>query len=69
MPFQNITENGTKVTKEFYLSCTELEYFFIDITKSEKYNAMFSELKSLSGPCQYYFEILSENLTCDIVNK
>lgn len=69
-PFQNIAENGVKNTKEFILNCEELEDFnFIDITLSEKYNGMFSELKNLSGPCLYYFEILSENSSSEIVEK
>lgn len=69
-PFKNIVEKGTKDTKEFYLNCTELEDFnYIDITLSEKYKAMFSDLKTLQGPCLYYFEILSENLSSEIISK
>lgn len=69
-PFQHIAEKGTKNTKEFHLNCTDLEDFnYNDITLSEKYTEMFSELKNLSGPCLYYFEILSENLSSEIVDK
>lgn len=69
-PFQNLAEKGTKSTKEFYINCTELEDFnYSDITLSEKYKAMFSELKELKGPCLYYFEILSENLSSEIAEK
>lgn len=70
LPLQNILEEGSKNTKEFYLNCNELEDFnHIDIRYSEKYKSMFSDLKVLDGPCLYYFEILSENLPLEIISK
>ncbi|MGG7437997.1 hypothetical protein ACQ7CU_07935 [Chryseobacterium arthrosphaerae] len=70
LPFQNIVEKGVKNVKEFYLNCDELEDFNnSDIRLSKKYEAMFSDLRTLEGPCLYYFEILSENLPSQIINK
>lgn len=67
---QNVAENGAKKTKEFYINCSDLEDFnHIDITNSEKHKTMFTELKDLNGPCLYYFEIVSENLSSVIVDK
>lgn len=70
LSFQNILEKGIKNSKEFYLNCNELEDFnHIDIRDSEKYKSMFSDLKTLEGPCLYYFEILSENLPSEIIGE
>lgn len=69
-PLQNVSEKGTKNAKVFYINCSDLEDFNnIDITNSLKYNAMFTELKQLNGPCLYFFEILSDNLSSAIVDK
>ncbi|HFG0578713.1 hypothetical protein LIS90_12300 [Flavobacterium psychrophilum] len=70
IPLQNVSINGPKKKKEFLINCTELEDFnFIDITDSEKHKLMFSELKELTGPCLYYFEVTSTNLPNEIINK
>lgn len=70
VPLLNVSKNGAKRTKEFYINCHELEdYNHIDITYSEKHKSMFSELKEMAGPCLYYFEVTSNNLTSDIINK
>lgn len=67
---QYVSKNGAKNTKEFYINCSELEdYNLSNITNSEKHNKMFTELRELVGPCLYYFEIISDNLTSEIVNK
>lgn len=67
---QNVSKNGVKRRKEFNINCCDLEdYNHIDITNSDKYEKMFAELKELVGPCLYYFEITSENLTSEIIEK
>ena len=69
-PLLNVSKNGAKRTKEFHIKCSELEDFnHIDITDSDKYKSMFSELKEMTGPCLYYFEITSNNLTAEIIKK
>ena len=70
IPLQNIAKNGVKQKKEFYINCSDLEdYNHFDITDSEKHKTMFTELRELIGPCLYYFEITSNNLTPEIINK
>ncbi|WP_418263810.1 hypothetical protein [Flavobacterium faecale] len=70
IPLQNVSENGAKRTKEFYINCSELEDFnHIDITNSDKHQKMFTELKEFVGPCLYYFEITSENLSSEIIDR
>ena len=70
IPLQNVAKNGVKQKKEFFINCSDLEDFnHIDITNSERHKTMFSELKELSGPCLYYFEIVSDNLTSTIIEK
>jgi len=70
IPLQNVSKNGVKRIKEFNINCCDLEdYNHIDITNSDKYEKMFTELKELVGPCLYYFEITSENLTSEIIDK
>lgn len=70
IPLQNVSKNGVKRTKEFHINCSELEdYNYVDITNSEKHKKMFTELNEFTGPCLYYFEITSENLTSDIIQK
>jgi hypothetical protein len=69
-PLQNIAKNGIKNKKEFYINCSDLDDFnFIDISISEKHKPMFTELKYLNGPCLYYFEIMSDNLSTAIVDR
>lgn len=68
--FLKVYENGPKKIKEFPINCAELQDFnFVDITNSEKYKPLFSELKEMLGPCLYYFEITSNNLSFEIINK
>lgn len=70
IPLLNVSKKGAKRKKEFYINCSELEdYNHIDITDSEKHKLMFSELKEMNGPCLYYFEITSNNLTAEIIKK
>lgn len=70
IPLQNVSKNGVKRTKEFYINCCELEdYNHIDITNSDKHGKMFIELKEFVGPCLYYFEITSDNLSSEIVSR
>lgn len=66
---QYVAENGIKNYKEFDIKCAELEDFnFIDIRDSEKYKILFNDLKRIEGPVVYYFEIMSDNTSTDIVN-
>jgi len=45
------------------------DYNHVDIRESEKHKKLYEELKEMNGPCLYYFEILSDNLTSDIIGK
>lgn len=66
----NVANNGCKTIREFNITCSELEDFnAVDITKSPKYEKLFSELKELKGPCLYFFEILSEHSSMEIVDR
>ena len=66
----NVSKNGVKNKKEFHINCNELEdYNTIDIRDSEKYKVLFDEIKEFVGPCLYYFEITSGNLSTEIVDK
>ncbi|MDX6183209.1 hypothetical protein SGQ44_17755 [Flavobacterium sp. Fl-77] len=70
IPLLNVSKNGPKRMEVFHINCCELEdYNDIDIRDSEKYRSMFTELKEMTGPCLYYFEITSDNLTSEIISK
>lgn len=67
---QYVAENGIKNYKEFDIKCSELEDFnHMDIRDSENYKNLFDDLKSIDGPVVYYFEIMSDNISTDIVNR
>jgi hypothetical protein len=62
-PFQHISESdyGYKVKKEFIINCADLKDFNnIDIRQSLEYKDLFNELKNLTGPVLYFFEIISD---------
>ena len=64
IPLLNVSNNGAKKIKEFFINCSELEdYNHVDIRESEKHKTLYKELKEMDGPCLYFFEILSDNLT------
>jgi hypothetical protein len=68
LPLQIVSINGAKKIKEFHFSCAELEDFNnIDITKSEKYSDVFDEMKDMTGPCAYFFELETDHLSADII--
>jgi len=70
IPLYNISKSGAKQIKEFNINCSELDDFnHIDIRDSEKYKLMFSDLKEMVGPCLCFFEITSDNLTSEIIDK
>lgn len=69
IPLHNVSTNGAKKIKEFFINCSELEdYNHVDIRESEKHKTLYKELKEMDGPCLYFFEILSDNLTSDIID-
>lgn len=68
--FLHVSKIGAKKIQEFTIDCELLEdYNDNDITKSEKYYQLFKDLRQLSGPCLYYFTIISEHSTQDLVNS
>ncbi|MBF4515466.1 hypothetical protein IRZ71_03895 [Flavobacterium sp. ANB] len=69
-PLLNVSKNGAKRIKEFYIDCSTLEdYNYNDIRESEKHKLLYKELKEMDGPCLYFFEIISNNLSSEIINK
>lgn len=69
-PLYFVSDNGAKQIREYTFDCSELEdYSYVDITKSEKYKPQFDDIKLISGPALYYFEILSEHSPTIIVSS
>src|SRR5690606_1122299 len=67
---QYVAENGIKNFLEFDIKCGELDDFnYLDIRGSEKYKGLFNDLKRIEGPVVYYFEIMSDNISTDIVTQ
>lgn len=70
IPLLKVSDNGSKNIKEFYIDCSTLEDFnSVDITKSEKHKLLFDDIKKITGPSLYYFEILSDHAADNIVSK
>ncbi|MDA6072044.1 hypothetical protein NJT12_20675 [Flavobacterium sp. AC] len=70
VPLLNVSNNGPSQKMEFEINCSELEdYNHVDIRESEKHKELYKELKKLEGPCLYFFEITSQNLTSEIISK
>lgn len=67
--FIHVSKNGAKNIRDFYIDCELLEdYNNVNITKSKQYEELFNDLCKLSGPCLYFFTIISEHSTLDLVN-
>lgn len=65
----NVSENGAKQIKEFKFDFTDLDdYNSIDITQSEKFKSLFDDIKQITGPAIYIFEILSDHSPSIIVS-
>jgi hypothetical protein len=61
------SEGGVKELS-FEINCADLQDFnYIDIRQSDKFKDIFDKLKELSGPTLYWFEILSDTDTKQIV--
>lgn len=70
--FSNIATVGAKSIIEYDINCGDLEERYIneDIRQSVKYKDLFDRLQKIEeNPCIYYFEILSELSTDDIIQK
>jgi hypothetical protein len=70
LSLSNVAHNGFKQIKEYSFDCSELDDFRdLDITESEKYKQLFDDLKKITGPALYYFEVLSDHSTSIIVSR
>ncbi|WP_192820959.1 hypothetical protein [Rufibacter sp. LB8] len=60
-PLIEVSRNGIKSYQTFEVDCKDLEdYNHIDIRDSEKFKETFSQLKKVTGPVLYWFEIISD---------
>jgi hypothetical protein len=65
----HIRVNGAKRELTYSINCTDLEdYNLIDIRLSERFKPMFDELKEVTGPCLYWFELVSDTNATEIVS-
>ncbi len=65
---RNIQENGVRKELSFEINCSFLDDFNnIDIRQSDKFKAIFDQLENTSGPTLYWFEIISNTATKDII--
>ena len=63
---QNIVRKGTKNSKAIEINCGELE----DENQTVyNINTILQDLKKMKGPCLYYFELLSNYPTSDIIGR
>ena len=68
-PLLNVSAVGAKQIREYYIDCSDLEdYNLIDIRNSVRYEPLFKDIKEISGPTLYYFEIISNHSSIEIVN-
>jgi hypothetical protein len=66
----HIRLNGVRKELSFTISCGDLDDFnFVDIRKSEKFESIFKQLQELSGPTLYWFEIISDTDTKQVVES
>lgn len=69
-PLFYVSDNGAKQIKEYRFDFSDLDdYTSIDITKSEKFKELFDDIKQITGPALYYFEILSDHSPSVIVSN
>lgn len=63
-----IRKNGVK-EHTFNIKCLDLKnYLTVDICDSEQYKVLFDELKKITGPSLYWFEIVSETDNKNIID-
>lgn len=68
-PLFNVSEVGAKKIREYYIDCSYLDdYNLIDIRNSERFEPLFKDIKEVSGLTLYYFEIISNHSSIEIVN-
>jgi hypothetical protein len=68
--FFSVATNGSKKIKEFIINCSDLDdYNNVDIRDSKKYKLLFNDIQQMTGPTLYYFEILSNHSSYDIVSS
>ena len=61
---EHIKNNGVRKELSFTINCGDLEDFnFVDIRESKNFKPIFDQLKELSGPTLYWFEIISDTDT------
>lgn len=66
---EHIRKNGVKKEFSFTISCSDLDDFnHIDIRQSEKFKEIFDELKKVNGPTLYWFEIISNTDTKQVIS-
>lgn len=67
---QKVADYGAKQIKTFEIDCNLLEdYNNVDIRNSEKFKELFSDIKTITGPALYYFEITSHHSSNDVVEN
>lgn len=61
--------NGVKKELSFTINCGDLDDFnYNDIRQSDKFKSIFDQLKDACGPTLYWFEIISDTTSRDIIN-
>jgi hypothetical protein len=69
-PLHEVSINGIKSYSAFDIDCQSLEdYNYADIRDSERFKEIFSQLKAVTGPVLYWFEIGSDFSTQDIISE
>lgn len=67
---QHISINGYKQPKEFPICCSTLkDYNDYDIRESNEHKNLFEDLKKITGPVLYFFEIVSDITSKEIVDS
>lgn len=69
-PLLAISKKGYKQKYDFVIDCTDLQdYNFVDIRQSIEFENLLIQLKSITGPVLYVFEIISNTYSTDIIEK
>lgn len=70
LPLVNVSEKGAKQIYQFDIDCFEMkDYNFVNVLKDSDFSDIFDVITNISGPCLYYFEILSDHSAEEIVKR
>lgn len=69
-PLLNVSEKGAKQIYQFDIDCFEMkDYNFVNVLKESDFSHVFDIVTKISGPCLYYFEIVSGHSAEEIVYR